>query len=71
MYDDDRGNRLVFLSRRMRIEQNAPVTTRPRGNVAGFGWAEQRIGSSLVGNASSQLLQRVAAEARRRLARAT
>jgi anti-sigma factor RsiW len=38
-----------------------------RGPVTGFAWADKGIGYSLVGHISSQLLQSLAAAARRQL----
>jgi anti-sigma factor RsiW len=67
MYDDDRGTRLVLLSRAMAIDKNAPMAQHSLGSITGFAWADKGIGYSLVGHISSQLLHSLADEARRQL----
>jgi anti-sigma factor RsiW len=67
MYDDDRGTRLVLLSRAMAVDKNAPMMQHSRGSITGFAWADKGIGYSLVGQLSSQLLHSLADEARRQL----
>jgi anti-sigma factor RsiW len=67
MYDDDHGSRLVFLSRPMIVDQNAPMEQHGNGRIAEFAWSENGIGYSIVGQISSQLLERIAGDARRQL----
>ncbi|GAB3092644.1 anti-sigma factor family protein [Lysobacter terrae] len=67
MYDDDRGTRLVMLSRRMVVDQNIPMKLHLRGSVAGFTWANRGIGYSLVGSMAANLLHPIANEVRRQL----
>jgi anti-sigma factor RsiW len=65
MYDDDRGNRLVMLTRPMQSDQSAPMAPHADGNVAGFAWADGGLGYSLVGQAAAEALKPIADEARR------
>ncbi|MGH6713758.1 MAG: anti-sigma factor family protein [Bradyrhizobium sp.] len=65
MYDDDRGDRLVVLTRPMRSDQNAPMAPHAQGNVAGFAWADGGMGYSLVGQAAADALKPIANEVRR------
>ena len=67
MYDDDRGTRIVFLSRTMLIENEAPLTQHSHGNVTGVAWADKGIGYSLVGPVCAKTLERIADEVRRQL----
>ena len=65
MYDDDRGTRLVMLSRPMTIDRDTAMKLHSRGAVAGFTWANRGIGYSLVGPVAANLLhpaQHIAAE---------
>ncbi|MDC7789895.1 anti-sigma factor [Rhodoplanes sp. TEM] len=65
MYDDDRGTRLAVLSRRMAVDQDAPMRPHSRGSTAGFAWAENGIGYSLVGPLPAEALHPIANEVRR------
>jgi anti-sigma factor RsiW len=65
MYDDDRGERLVVLTRPMTSEQNAPMAPHSGGNISGFTWADDGIGYSLVGPAAADSLKPIANEVRR------
>jgi anti-sigma factor RsiW len=66
MYDDDHGSRIVVLTRPMSsADQDAPMTTQSKGEVAGFAWADRGIGYSLVGQAPPESLRPVANEVRR------
>ena len=65
MYDDDRGNRLVVLTRPMISEQNAPMAPHSGGDVSGFAWAEGGMGYSLVGQAAAESLRPIANEVRK------
>lgn len=59
MYDDDRGKRLVLLTRPMEIDQTAPMAQHSRGAVTGFTWADKGMGYSLVGPAAPEILIRL------------
>ncbi|WGD55199.1 anti-sigma factor [Bradyrhizobium sp. CB1650] len=66
MYDDDRGGRIVVLTRPMSsADQNAPMTPRSQGDVGGFAWADDGVGYSLVGQAAPETLRPIANEVRR------
>jgi anti-sigma factor RsiW len=65
MYDDDRGDRLVVLTRPMQSDQNAPMAPHAHGNVAGFAWADGGMGYSLVGQVAADALKPIANEVRR------
>jgi anti-sigma factor RsiW len=55
MYDDDRGTRLVLLTREMDVDRDTPMSRHARDGVEGFTWSTQGIGYGLVGPPSSQL----------------
>ncbi len=65
MYDDDRGQRLVVLTRPMATDQSAPMALHSQDNVAGFAWADGGMGYSLVGQAAAESLKPIANEVRR------
>jgi anti-sigma factor RsiW len=65
MYDDDRGDRLVVLTRPMASDQSAPMAPHSRGDVAGFAWADGGMGYSLVGQLAAESLKPIANEVRR------
>ena len=65
MYDDDRGDRLVVLTRPMASDQSAPMAPHSGGDVAGFAWADGGMGYSLVGQAATEALRPIANEVRR------
>ena len=66
MYDDDRGSRIVVLTRPMNsADQNAPMTPRSQGDVGGLAWADSGVGYSLVGHAAPESLRPIANEVRR------
>jgi anti-sigma factor RsiW len=65
MYDDDRGDRLVVLTRPMKSEQSAPMAPHSGGDVSGFAWADGGMGYSLVGQAAADVLKPIANEVRR------
>jgi anti-sigma factor RsiW len=67
MYDDDRGTRLVMLTRLMAIDRNTSMKQSAEGSVAGFTWAGQGVGYSLVGPVSPANLHAIANEARRQI----
>jgi anti-sigma factor RsiW len=66
MYDDDRGSRIVLLTRPMNsADQEAPMTAQSKGDVAGFAWADGGIGYSLVGQTPQESLRPLANEVRK------
>jgi len=65
MYDDDRGDRLVVLTRPMISDQSAPMAPHSGGDVSGFAWADGGMGYSLVGQAAAEALRPIANEVRR------
>ncbi|SON56718.1 putative anti-sigmaE protein [Hartmannibacter diazotrophicus] len=64
MYDDDRGTRLVMVTRKMAADKNAPMSETRSGNLTGYTWANDGIGYSLVGPVAPQDLHPVADEIR-------
>jgi anti-sigma factor RsiW len=67
MYDDDRGQRLVILTRPMQTDQNRPMTPLSGDNVSGFAWADEGMGYGLVGKATAEQLKPIADDARRQM----
>ena len=67
MYDDDRGNRLVMLTRPLRTDHEASMVQQSTGPVVGFAWAHGDMAYSLVGRLAPDILQPIAAEARRQI----
>ena len=65
MYDNGAGARLVMLVRQMANEKDAPMSEHGEGPVAGFAWAQNGLGYSLVGAASPGVLHPLADEVRR------
>lgn len=60
MYDDDKGNRLVMLTRRMAADQNKPMVASQAGDIRGWSWAKNGVGYSLVGALPSENLHPIA-----------
>lgn len=67
MYDDDRGSRLVVLTRPMQTEQSAPMAPHSGGGVSGFAWADGGMGYSMVGQVAPDSLKPIANVARKQL----
>jgi anti-sigma factor RsiW len=65
MYDDDKGMRIAILVRPMSQERAARMTEHREGHVAGYAWADNGIGYSVVGGAEPDLLHPLANEVRR------
>lgn len=65
MYDDDHGVRLVMLARKTTVEQDVTMQEYADANVAGFSWASEGMGYSLVGPISSDSLQPIAKKIRK------
>ncbi|MEQ5778306.1 anti-sigma factor [Thalassospira sp. NFXS8] len=71
MYDDDKGGRMVMLTRPMKLDQNAPMTSSHRGALGGYSWADKGLGYSVVAPLGDGLLHPLADEIRRQLGRDT
>lgn len=67
MYDDDRGDRLVVLTRPMTSDRNAPMAPLSGDGVAGFSWADDGVGYSLVGPPAAESLRPLANEVRKQV----
>jgi anti-sigma factor RsiW len=67
MYDDDRGQRLVILTRPMQTDQDKPMAPHSSDGVSGFAWADDGMGYGLVGRATPELLKPIADDARRQM----
>jgi anti-sigma factor RsiW len=67
MYDDDRGSRLVVLTRPMQTEQSAPMAPHSGDGVSGFAWADSGMGYSMVGQVAPDSLKPIANETRKQL----
>jgi anti-sigma factor RsiW len=64
MYDDDKGNRLVMLTRRMQLDQDKPMVASDQHDIRGWSWARNGLGYSLVGAIGSKYLHTIADEIR-------
>jgi anti-sigma factor RsiW len=60
MFDDDRGSRLVLLTRPMAQERDTPMAHHDAGAVQAFTWATEGNGYSLVGGLAPDALHRLA-----------
>jgi len=49
MYDNDKGSRLVMLTRPMAVDQDKPMVATDTADVRGWSWAKNGLGYSLVG----------------------
>lgn len=67
MYDDGHGTRLAMLVRPMAVERDTPMKAHEQAGVAGYSWANQGLGYSLVATASTSGLHPLADEMRRQL----
>lgn len=67
MYDNDRGSRLVMLSRPMRVDRNRKMTEHSAGNVEGWSWAADGMGYSIVGSLPADELHPLADDIRRQV----
>lgn len=65
MYDDDRGDRLIVLTRVFSAAHEESMTPQWKGEVAGFTWADNGMGYSLVGPSAVDALRLIAKEVRR------
>jgi anti-sigma factor RsiW len=64
MYDDDRGTRLVMLTRPMMTDQNKPMAQHSQGDIEGWSWASAGMGYSLVGALPANMLHPLADDIR-------
>lgn len=67
MYDDGRGTRLVMLVRPMAVDRDTPMKAHEQAGVAGYSWANEGLGYSLVASASTGGLHPLADEMRRQI----
>ncbi|QUN30452.1 anti-sigma factor [Cupriavidus sp. KK10] len=67
MYDDGHGTRLAMLVRPMQVERDMPMKAHEQAGVAGYSWANQGLGYSLVASASTSGLHPLADEMRRQI----
>ncbi|MDN3566032.1 anti-sigma factor family protein [Paeniroseomonas aquatica] len=69
MFDDDRGTRLVLLTRGMAMDRDTPMAHRAQGPVGAFTWASEGNGYSLVGALPAAALHPLADAVRRQMGR--
>jgi len=67
MYDDDRGGRLVMLTRPMAVDQDKAMAAHSEGKVDGWTWASRGMGYSLVGSMPADALHPLADDIRRQV----
>ncbi|CAG9186997.1 anti-sigma factor family protein [Cupriavidus pinatubonensis] len=67
MYDDGHGSRVAMLVRPMQIDQDTPMKAHRQAGIAGYSWADQGLGYSLVASASTSGLHPLADEMRRQI----
>lgn len=60
MYDNDKGSRLVMLTRRMKVDQDKPMVASLGTDVRGWSWANNGMGFSLVGSLPGDDLHAIA-----------
>ncbi|WP_027684184.1 anti-sigma factor family protein [Rhizobium leguminosarum] len=60
MYDNDRGSRLVVMTRKMIVDQNKPMVGSSHGSNSGWTWANNGMGFSVVGQLPREDLHRIA-----------
>jgi anti-sigma factor RsiW len=65
MYDDDRGDRLIMLTRAFSVAHEEAMTPQWNREVVGFTWADNGMGYSLVGPSTVDALRLIAKEVRR------
>lgn len=69
VYEDSSGRRIAMVVRPMNIDRNTPMMKEQHGRVAGFTWAHEGLGYSVVGADAAEALHPLADEIRRQLAR--
>ncbi|MGJ4854194.1 anti-sigma factor [Labrys sp. La1] len=67
MYDDDRGGRLVMLTRPMAVDQDRAMAAHSEGKVDGWTWASRGMGYSLVGSMPAETLHPLADDIRKQV----
>lgn len=67
MYDDDRGTRLVLLTRPMEAGSDVALSEYRRGALSGLAWERRGVGFVLVGAVPASSLLPVADEAKRQV----
>ncbi|MCG2601319.1 MAG: anti-sigma factor, partial [Achromobacter sp.] len=67
MYDDDRGTRVTMLVRPMKVEGDMKMVPHRQDGVAGYSWADQGLGYSLMSSLDPDSIHRLADETRRQL----
>ncbi|EGP47259.1 anti-sigma factor family protein [Achromobacter insuavis] len=67
MYDDDRGTRVTMLVRPMKVEGEMKMVPHRQDGVAGYSWADQGLGYSLMSSLDPDSIHRLADETRRQL----
>lgn len=70
MYDDDRGTRLVMLSRPMARERNSRMRPVSYAQSSGVVWSDGGIGYGLIGRLAPDTLRALADEAKRQITHA-
>lgn len=64
MYDNDKGSRIVLLTRRMQVDSDRPMVPSDHHDIHGWSWAKQGMGYSLVGGMNSDDLHPIADDIR-------
>lgn len=64
MYDNDKGSRLVMLTRRMLVDQDNPMVASSLRDTHGWSWARNGLGYSVVGEIGLDELHPLADEVR-------
>jgi anti-sigma factor RsiW len=62
MFDDDKGTRLVMLTRAMAVDRDKPMKEIAAGPATSFNWAQNGIGYSLIGPVTPAVLHPLANE---------
>ena len=65
IYDNAQGARMAMLVRPMALERDSPMVKHAQGDVAGYTWADQGLGYSLVASQPAVTLHPLADEMRR------
>lgn len=64
MFEDNRGTRLVMLSRNMTTDKNAPMREQTRDGIGSVSWSRDGLGYSLVGPLAPGVLNPIARRAK-------
>ncbi|TCL75988.1 anti-sigma factor [Rhizobium sp. BK251] len=67
MFDNDRGTRLVMLTRPMVVDQDKAMTPHSQGDLDAWSWAADGMGYSLVGAVPADTLHPLADDIRRQV----